>query len=114
MIHVYIHTNSFGNNRRLKTMSNNAVIIRNELTKYAQQIETLAKQVQTQLASGSTPLFTANELVRNSSTFVFVLGELSALEGSKTVKATTVSNPSGTQNRNYHNVRDSLGRFTRV
>jgi hypothetical protein len=99
-------------------MSNNAVTVRNELTKYAQQIENLAKQVQTQLASGTTPLLTANELVRNSSTFVFVLGELSALESTKTggkkVKTTTVSNPSGTKNRNYHNVRDSFGRFTRV
>lgn len=94
----------------------NTNAVRNELTKYAQQIEQLAQQVQTQLASGFTPLSTANELVRNSSTFVFVLGELSALEsnGSKTVKATTVSNPSGTMSRNYHNVRDSLGRFSKT
>ncbi len=99
-------------------MSNTATTVRNELTKYAQQIENLARQVQNQLASGAAILPTANELVRNSSTFVFVLGELSALESTKTggkkVKTTTVSNPSGTQSRNYHNVRDSLGRFTRV
>lgn len=95
----------------------NTNIVRTELTKVAQNIENLAKQVQNQLASGTTDLVTANELVRNSSTFVFVLGELSALEstkGSKKVKTTTVSNPSGTVNRNYHNVRDSLGRFTRI
>lgn len=93
----------------------NSSIVRNELNKYAQQIETLARQVQDKLSQGDDPLATANELVRNSSTFVFVLGEMYALETSgKSVKTTTVSNPNNTKARNYHNVRDSHGRFTRV
>ena len=97
----------------------NTNTLRNEVSRLAQQIETLARQVQTSLASGNNPIGLANELVRNSSTFTFALGELYALEQSgqstKTVKATTVSNPSGTKvNKNYHNVRDSLGRFSRV
>jgi hypothetical protein len=92
----------------------NSNVVRNELTKYAQQIETLARQVQAVLATGGTPLAAANELVRNSSTFVFTLGEMYALESSgKQVKTKTVSNPNQTA-RNYHNKRDASGRFTRV
>lgn len=100
-------------------MSNTNSTVRSEVSKLAQQIETLARQVQASLAAGNDPIGLANELVRNSSTFTFALGELYALEQAgktgKTVKATTVSNPSGTKiNKNFHNVRDSLGRFTRV
>lgn len=98
------------------TNSNN---VRNELSRLAQQIESLAAQVQSQIASGTNSsglLGSINEVIRNSSTLTFALGELVALEGSpRTRKATVVSNPSGTKtNRNYHNVRDSFGRFTRV
>ena len=92
--------------------------VRNELSRLAQQIENLAQQVQSQIASGTNSqglIGSINEVVRNSSTLTFAFGELCALEGSKTRKTTVVSNPSGTPvNRNYHNVRDSLGRFTRV
>ena len=100
-------------------MSNNNSNVRNELTRLAQQIENLAAQVQSQLASGANAtglLGSINEVVRNSSTLTFTFGELCALEdGTKTRKTTVVSNPNGTKvNRNYHNVRDSLGRFTRV
>jgi hypothetical protein len=95
-------------------MSNNNKLIRNEVSRLAQQIESLAKQVQNSLSQGSDPIGIANELVRNSSTFVFALGEMYALEGkSKTVTGTTISNPNNTR-RNYHNVRDAYGRFTRV
>lgn len=87
--------------------------IRNELSKLAQQMEDLARQVQVKLSTGGDPMTLANELVRSSSVFVFTLGQLYADE-SKTVKVTTVSNPNNTKARNYHNVRDSLGRFTRV
>jgi hypothetical protein len=92
--------------------NNNTDTARNELNKYAQQIENLAKQVQTQLTQGASVLMTANELVRNSSTFIFVLGELSALQASgKQVQATVVSNPSGTK-PNWWRERDpSTGRF---
>jgi hypothetical protein len=87
---------------------------RNDVKQLAQQIETLAKEVQSKLDTGGDFLSTANELVRNNVTFVFALGEVYALEQvgtKKTVRATTVSNPSGTS-RNYHNVRDSRGRFS--
>lgn len=91
--------------------------VRNELNRLAQQIENLAQQVQNQIASGTDSqglIGSINEVVRNSSTLTFAFGELCALE-TKGRKATVVSNPSGTKtNRNYHNVRDSLGRFTRV
>ncbi len=80
--------------------------VRTVLNKYAQQIESLAKQVQTTLTAGGNPLTVAHELVRNSSTFVFVLGEMYALEAvgkSKTTSrkankttATVVSNPNNT------------------
>ena len=100
-------------------MSNTNSVVRNEVSKLAQQIESLARQVQVQLLTGADPIGIANELVRNSSTFTFALGELFALEtnptSTKKVKTTTVSNPNGTQNKkNFHNVRDSLGRFSRV
>lgn len=99
-------------------MSNTNSTVRNAVNQIAQQIENLARQVQDKLAQGGDLIPIANELVRNSSTFTFALGELFALEttaGTKQVKATTVSNPNGTQSKkNFHNVRDSLGRFTRV
>jgi phosphoglycerol transferase MdoB-like AlkP superfamily enzyme len=95
--------------------------VRNDVKQLAQQIESLAQQVQTTVDQGKDPIPLANELARNSSTFVFTLGALYALEqsGTKsksktTVKTTTVSNPSNTVSRNYHNVRDSSGRFARV
>jgi|SRR5277367_2303233 len=93
--------------------------VRNEIKQVAQQIETLAQQIQVGLDQGKDIILTANELARNASTFVFTLGALYTLEqnggkASKTVKTTTVSNPSGTVNRNYHNVRDASGRFARV
>ena len=83
---------------------------RNDVKQLAQTIESLAKEVQSKLENNGDFLSTANELVRNNLTFVFALGEVFALEQvgvSKTVKATKVGNS------NYHNVRDSLGRFTR-
>ena len=99
-------------------MANTNTVVRNELSKYAQQIENLAREVQTKLSNGGDPLAVANELVRNSSTFVFVLGEMYALEQTgktgKSVKATTVSNPNATKSNYRHNVRDASGRFKRV
>lgn len=103
-------------------MSNN---IQNDVKQLAANIESLARAVQAKLDSNANVLQAndkekeaflnaANELVRNNVTFTFALGEFYALEqlgSSKTVKASVVSNPSGTQN--YHNVRDSLGRFAK-
>lgn len=83
---------------------------RNDVKVLAQQIENLAREVQSRLDNGGDFLAAANELVRNSNTFVFSLGEVYALEQvgtGKKVAVKTVSNP------NYHNVRDGLGRFAR-
>ena len=91
--------------------------IRNEVSKLAQKIETLARRVQDQINQGSDVMETANELARNSSTFTFAMGEMSALEEndktSKTIKMTPVKTSSNVSHKNFHNVRDSLGRFTR-
>lgn len=89
---------------------------RNDVKQLAVKIEELAKEAQAKLDSGGDFLIVANELVRNNATFVFTIGELYALEQSgttKAVKAKVVSNVSGTTGvkHNYHNVRDSHGRF---
>lgn len=109
---------------------------KNEIKQIAQNMETLAREVQVRLTADNDILDIANELVRNSSTFVFTLGEHYALKqvgSSKTRKGTVVastvasgttgtgSTPTGTVvsgttstvARNYHNVRDTAGRFTR-
>src|SRR5271166_2681358 len=95
--------------------------VRNDIKQLAQQIESLAQQVQITVDQGKDPIALANELARNSSTFVFTLGALYALEqkngkskSKTTVTATTVSNPNNTVSRNYYNTRDSSGRFVRV
>lgn len=87
---------------------------RNDVKQLAANIETLAKEVQSKLDSNGDFLTTANELVRNNLTFVFTLGEFYALQQigtNKSVRATPVSNPSGTPG--WHNVRDSRGRFSK-
>lgn len=91
----------------------NTVTTRDDVKVLAQQIESLAREVQARVDNGGELLSVSNELVRSSQTFVFTLGEVYALEqagSTKTVKAKVVraSNP------NYHNVRDSRGRFSRV
>ncbi len=80
---------------------------RNDVKQLAERIEVLAKEVQSKLDNNGDFLTTANELVRNNLTFVFALGEVYALEqvgGGKKVKAVQV---------NYHNLRDSRGRFAK-
>lgn len=89
---------------------------RDNAKQIAQKIENLAKEVQVKLDNGGDFLSTANELTRNNLTFVFTLGEIFALEqvgSAKKVTATTVSNPNVTS-KNYHNKRDSFGRFSKV
>jgi hypothetical protein len=91
---------------------------RNEIKQLARTLETLAQQIQSKLDQGDNIMPLANELARNSSTFVFTLGGLYMLETNtgKTVTAKTVSRSTTPSSRNYtnnHNVRDSLGRFTR-
>lgn len=89
---------------------------RNDVKQLTQQIENLAKQVTVKLDAGEDFLPLANELVRNSSTLTFALGEVYAVEqlgGSKKVSAKVVKSSSNTQTaRNYHNLRDTAtGRF---
>lgn len=84
---------------------------RNDVKQLVKNIENLAKEMQLKLEGTSDLLPVANELVRNSLTFVFTLGELSALEhpvaiSSKKVKLVKPSNKLG-----YHNKRDKFGRF---
>lgn len=88
---------------------------RNEIEKLASTMESLAHEIRVRLKAGQDILGLSNELVRNNSTFVFTLGEMYALEqvgSTRTVQAKKVSAPSGTH-RNYHNLRDTTGRFTR-
>ncbi len=90
---------------------------RNDVKQLAEKIELLAKEVQNKLTNGADFIAEANELVRNNITFVFTIGELSALEQSASMKVkkvpATVVNTGNSMDRKYHNVRDTLGRFTR-
>jgi hypothetical protein len=91
----------------------NIKTVRNVITQIAQQIENLARQVQTNMSQNKDVITPANELARNASTFVFTLGEMYALQSGKKVKGTTVSNPSGTNYR--HARRDTTtGRFIKA
>jgi hypothetical protein len=85
---------------------------RNEVKQLAKTIENLAQQIQQQLDAGTSILINANELARNSSTFVFTLGSMYA-EELNTSKKTRAKTSGGISSHNFHNVRDSLGRFTR-
>lgn len=92
---------------------------RSDVKQLAQVIEGFAHTLTSKLDSGKVEDFLplANELVRNSSTLTFALGEVYAseqLNGSKKVSAKVVKSGTSTPtnvNRNYHNVRDSRGRF---
>ena len=91
---------------------------KNDVKQLAQQIENLAREVVARVDNGGELLSVANELVRNNATFIFTLGEVYALEqtkalsskGSNKVKVKVVRNSSA----NYHNLRDSRGRFAKV
>ncbi len=95
----------------------------NDIKKFAQQIEDLAHDVQAQINRGDDYILTANELVRTTSTLVFTLGEVHALEQSGLNKLTqavqsmaarkTTSVPAARTYSNNHNVRAANGRFAR-
>lgn len=89
---------------------------RNEIKQLAKTLESLAREVQVKLDAGADILAVANEIVRSNSSFLFTLGEMYALEQlSNTRTVSTKRVASGSSNpRNYHNRRDSLGRFARV
>lgn len=93
--------------------------VRVELKKLANQIETLAKQVQKKVSSatGKDILDTAQEMIKNSTTFTFMLGGLLHSEDKKDTKSSspaTTQSPSSAVKPSYHSVRDSkTGRFVR-
>jgi hypothetical protein len=82
-------------------------VSRNDVKKLAAQIEVLARKVQEGLDGNGDFLTNANELVRNSTTMVFALGEVYASEqNSKATKSL--------KNMNRVYKRDSRGRFARA
>lgn len=83
---------------------------RNDVKKLTKTIENLAQQVIAKIDNDEDFMSLANELVRNSSTLTFTIGEVHAVEqlgANKKLTAKVVSTP-----RNYHNLRDArTGRF---
>lgn len=92
---------------------NTNVTVRSELKKIASQIETLAHEAHTKLSNGSSILDVANELVKNSITLTFGLGELYATENTGRAAQTGTAKPRKVSS-NWHNVRDNRGRFKSV
>lgn len=91
-------------------MATNAnVTVRSELKKILSHIETLAHEAHTRLTAGNPILDVANELVKNSVTLTFSLGSLYATE--KQAASQTVNVVKRKPQSNWHNVRDSRGRF---
>lgn len=86
---------------------------RNEIKQLAQTMETLAREVQVRVDAGTDIMTLANELVRNTSTLTFTLGEMYALEqvGTSKKHMATRAKTTGSGTNYRHNVRDSLGRF---
>ncbi len=90
---------------------------RSDINKIATELETLAKELQTRLASSGDVLAIGSELVRNTTTLVFSLGELYHAEHATTssvaVKQVTApaAGKTAVKNLNYHNKRDANGRF---
>jgi len=93
-------------------MTTTNVTTRNDVKKLTANIESLAREVSIKLDTNATDLLDfANELVRNSMTFVFALGEIVALEQVGAPGRTHQAVKVGTQN--YHNLRDNRGRFAK-
>lgn len=93
-------------------------VVRTELDKLAGQIETLARTVRQKLTGNEAVVDVANELIKNSVSFTFHLGQLYGLEvpvvqTASATKPVAVASRVGNQVR-YHNVRDSRGRFVRA
>lgn len=95
--------------------------VKDNVLKVAHVLEGLASQIQMNLHQGKDIVDLANELAHSSSTFVFTVGALYALDKApmtaRPVTPTVVSNPNNTvvnKKSVFYNVRDSLGRFARV
>lgn len=87
-------------------------VSRNDVKTLAAKVEHLSKEIQDKIDNGGDYITAANELVRNTMTLTFTLGEVTAFEQSgRKVKAKAVSNPNRTP-RIY--TRDSRGRFASV
>jgi len=90
-------------------------ITKKDAKKLAKQIEVLAKRVQTDLDGKGDYLNAANELVRNSMTMVFALGELHAARQLVLIKPATTKKVARKAvnktraSRMYY--RDTRGRF---
>jgi len=104
--------------KKKMTTTQNAVLT------LAKTIGNLATEVQEKLEKDGDFLAASNQLVHNTITLVFALGEhyasqktataptTKSVKSVKSVKATAVSNPNGTAlTPRWHNVRDSKGRF---
>lgn len=98
-------------------MSNYKNVTRNDVNVVAAKIESLAKELQSRLSGSGDILTIGSELVRNTSLLTFSLGELTTTELGKSqvvpVSVTPVTKPTTTPKTvsNYHNKRDSRGRF---
>jgi hypothetical protein len=75
----------------------------------ASQIESQAREVQRQVDAGEDFNNVCNALIRNAITLVFAAGESYALD--QLQKTTKVARTIKVGNKNYHNVRNALGRF---
>lgn len=90
---------------------NTNVSVRSEIKQLVAQIEKLAHKVANEIDNGKMTdvLTAANELVKNSTTFTFVLGSLYNAEQQPST-GTKVKNASMVR-KNYYNIRDQYGRF---
>ena len=101
-------------------MSTTNSILRARLNNLATRISTLAGEASNRLTNGSGVIDVASELVKETLTFTFAIGQLHEAEGNTQTATTSSGNNvqvkvgSSRSNPNYHNVRDSRGRFTRV
>ena len=95
-------------------MDKTSAVVRSELATLASTIEDLAYDLQSRLAKGDGILDIANELVKNSITLTFGLGELYAKENVMPTTQASKASLSRQPVSRFHNVRDSKGRFVRV
>lgn len=95
-------------------------VLRADLNDLVLKISKLATEASSRLTNGSNVLDVATSLVKENASFIFKIGQLYQVEQA-TQTATTSSGStvqvnvgSSRSSVNYHNVRDSRGRFTRV
>lgn len=85
--------------------------VRSEVSNLVSKIEVLAARFRTALTSDADVIQTANELVANTMTLTFSVGELYALEnGTPAVTATVKVN----SHPNWQRPRDNNGRFVKA